>query len=431
MNRSFTGSLLPLFYYGILLILLSTIPFAFIRPFRTTPLKEFQIPDKLYVIFRNDDISFSSDLKMECHLVDLFSQYNADQIFAIIPRMDNDHYYYENKPLTDSLITWEQKGQITPAIHGYTHEIHVHGEFKGLRVKTQDSLISLAIPAFRKIFNSPMIFVPPRNQLDKNTIEVCESHDIRIISGYRGEPIVDSVTYFNTNLSLLSGELPAIQDVIRENKIRLKKTILVILYHSAYEFKSNSELTELTRILHHLSSRCNGTFGNMDSLIAQYPDYLAYINVLGLNFKKAERQISYFKYMGLTFISSPLNQKLTDSYNQVFTGEPGLAFAEINNLILKNALLTFVLFFFIGNIIFILLLLASLVIIKKYSLIKKVIYIAGPVCLFIGIILQYSYFADQPKWRIILQLIIYIGIGFCIPLISKLFLKDRFVQGPV
>jgi hypothetical protein len=410
---------------GILLIIGSTIPFVFNRPFHANPLIGSEIPDKLYVVFRNDDISFASDLKMESHLINLFSPYKTGQIFAIIPRKDNYHYFYENKPLTDSLILWQQKGLITPSIHGYTHQYHLHGEFKGLPEKIQDSLISSALLVFRKVFTSSLVFCPPWNLLDKNTIDVCESKGIRIISGYRGEPVVDSVRYFNANLNLLQGELPSVQDILREGNTKLKKTILVILYHSSYDFKSTDELNELSDILQKLRFQYNCTFSNMDTLMGKYPDYIEFNNILGLNFKKVEKQISIIKYMGLSRLAFSLNKKLTNGYNYVFTGEPGLAYSLINTLIINIFILTFVLFFCLGTIIFMMALLVSLFLNNRYPAMNNWLIWVAPVYLLTDLILQYTYLVNRPKWQIILLLILYFMIGFMVPGMARLFNKKR------
>ena len=414
--RSSSRRFFLLIFFGAILIFCATIPFALKKINRPEPLEKYKLPVGVQVVFRNDDLSNENDLKTEGRLISFFSAFHANQIYAIIPKLNNGNYFYTCKPLTDSLTDWLHKGYITPSIHGYTHQFNRNGEFKGLPVKIQDSLMLGAKNAFRKVFNSPLIFCPPWNLMDRNTVEICKSYDIRIISGFRGEPVVDSMCYFNANLNLFSGELPSVQDLIREDIVRFKNTILVILYHSAYDFVDEDDFQVLGQILHDLQFKYNSTFTNMDTMISRYPEYLHYVNALGLNYKTGMRQKQVLTYIGFNKRASLIERELSDCYNRVFTGDPMAASACLIKRISKTSWLTSVIFFGIGMIVFMLILTVAYIVQREYRSVPKFLRILTLIGLSLGCILQYSIFADRPKWQIILQIYIYVMIGILIPL---------------
>jgi hypothetical protein len=410
--------LLKAMIVGEILIIGVTIPFISYRTSAGKSLPDSQIPDKLYVVFRNDDISFQSSVEKESSLIKIFSSYQANQLFAIIPKIYNTQYFYENNPLKDSLILWQQQGYITPAIHGFTHKFNVSGEFKNLPEDTQDTLVGKACDAFNHVFTSALIFCPPWNIMDMHTINACKSHGIKIISGFRGEPADDSVQYFNANLNLLTGELPSLQDILRDKKIQLNRTILVILYHSSYDIKTADDLNQLKGILQILKTEYHGTFSDMNSLLKKYPSYLDYSNNLGINYKKAEHKIALFNYLRLNSCASRLTNMLTSSYNHVFTGEPEMANKLINSLIFKISFQTFILFFCLGSSLLMLALSIMLFVFKIQPVRNKLFRAVMIISMLAIMILQYSYFADRLKWQIFLELILYAMIAFWVPAIS-------------
>lgn len=405
---------------AVLLMALFTLPVAFPETHRYPALESSMTPDKVYVVFRNDDLSFYSDLKHESDLIRLFAKYNASPLFAIIPKLNNNHYFFENQPLVDSLLVWKDHGLFVPAMHGFTHIFNKLGEFKRLSFKDQDSLMGAAQTAFKTVFDTRILFCPPWNQLDDNTVLACLSNDISRISGFRGIPVHDSIVAFNATLNLFKGDLPSFQEMLEGNDVPIKNSILVILYHSSYDFTSDNKLPELESILIELSRKYHCEFADMDQLINRYPEYLRYINIIGLDYNDCIRQLNKLNHLGIATLT--LQAECESHFNLMFAGKPREASKALRVHQIQLSVILLLLLTGIGLVIFILVFLIMRLL--KWNCKPRSIYYVLLLALAItGIILQINVLAERPKWQLVVLFIVYIFLALGV--VNSLPLKVR------
>lgn len=186
----------------------------------------------IYITFRNDDISYKSDPIFEYQILQIFRKYNIKPLYSIIPAL-GDTILNKGMPIADSLISWYNKGWIDIALHGYNHKY----QFASLPYQEQYKRIKDGLQILNNIFvDPPIIFVPPWNSANKNTIKALRANSLYGFSGYLGAPDIKNMIYINCNCNLINGSLGLFKDKLNIALQSNKDILLVPLFHTNYDF---------------------------------------------------------------------------------------------------------------------------------------------------------------------------------------------------
>jgi peptidoglycan/xylan/chitin deacetylase (PgdA/CDA1 family) len=137
----------------------------------------------VYVAFRVDDYSSISDLESDIRIMEIFSEARVPVTIAAIP-------FAAGKPITgeraDLLRDWVTAGIAEIAVHGYRHDNISDrprmSEFVGRNLIEQTSLLAEGKLLLESIAGEVVIFVPPWNTYDINTIHALGSLGYEILS---------------------------------------------------------------------------------------------------------------------------------------------------------------------------------------------------------------------------------------------------------
>jgi len=206
----------------------------------------------IYITFRNDDISYKSDPIFEYQILQIFRKYNIKPLYSIIPAL-GDTILNKDMPIADSLISWYNKGWIDIALHGYNHKY----QFASLPYQEQYKRIRDGIHILENIFvDPPIIFVPPWNSANKNTIKALKANSLYGFSGYLGAPDIKNMIYINCNCNLINGPLGLFKDKLNIALQSNKDILLVPLFHTNYDF-TNYNINELDSLLNYINKYRN------------------------------------------------------------------------------------------------------------------------------------------------------------------------------
>jgi len=237
---------------------------------------------KIYIAFRNDDISYLSDPKFEYEVLKIFRKYNIRPLYAVIPAHNGNILRY-GMPIVDALRLWYSRGWVDIAMHGYSHK----NKFSDLSYDEQLKRIKAGKEIIVKLFSvDTLIFVPPWNSVNKNTIKILEKTGFKVFSGYLGEKPINGIKFINCNINLFEGPLGSIESLFLEISDVKNDVFLVVLFHTSYDFNKNS-LQMLNDLLRHLSTYDNVIFCSFSDLIKneKYIDYLEKVNRAGYHLK--------------------------------------------------------------------------------------------------------------------------------------------------
>ena len=285
-------------------------PFPFARMPQEQPVSTMG-PRKIIIGVRNDDITAYSDPLHESMVRAAFRHYGVPQTFSIIPNPDNlseelaEHVFVRSSIL-DSLLVWHAAGDITFAVHGYTHKRHPQsaGEFDRLPYEEQlDRLRGGKTILERSLQTEIRMFAPPWNQADENTVAACQTLGLTEFSGYRGAPPLPGVAFLNTNAVLFpdtnyeeSGhELPSLNVLLPYAHQTTGPCFLLVFYHSRADFATPARFEELDQLLSLLRHDSLVTILPLDEIARSYPAQLTIYNIAGLNLIQSDEARHYAK----------------------------------------------------------------------------------------------------------------------------------------
>ena len=210
---------------------------------------------RIYIIFRNDDIDYSTNIIRESVIVNIFNKYNVKPIYAIIPK-SHGNLLESNSAVTDSIRLWIKSKKIIPALHGLTHIRNRFnaGEWSKLPLVEQTMMIKEGKDYLDSLLQTEInIFCPPWNQADRNTILACKSNNINYFSGFLHAPLISGMKYINSTSDLFEGTLGTIEkafEIANKSEFSSKH---ILMFHSSYNF-NNDNLYKLDSLLEYLSN---------------------------------------------------------------------------------------------------------------------------------------------------------------------------------
>ena len=199
------------------------------------------IKNMVNLIFRYDDFSYDSNIKLEESLFRIFQKYKIPITIGVIPFRQNNFEIKDQKGLNISnkpekkkiLENGIDKKLIEIAQHGHSHFNYQKipkAEFIGISLETQKKLISEGKFLIETFFNLNLkTFIPPWNRYDRNTIKLIEKFDFKNISaGTKGHFSEDSSLNFIPSTCSLNKFI----EILNNQSINIfKNETLVILLH--------------------------------------------------------------------------------------------------------------------------------------------------------------------------------------------------------
>jgi len=249
----------------------------------------------IIILFRNDDINYRSNVNFEHETLKIFQKYNIKPLYSVIPAL-NGVELKKGMPIVDSLISWRDRGWIDIGVHGYTHQY----QFSKLLYDEQIKRIKAGKEIIENLFHpNNLIFVPPWNSVNVNTLKILEKTGFNVFSGYLGEKPINKMKFINCNINLFDGPLGSIIDLF-PNIVNSKNDVLIVaLFHTNYDFNKKS-LKDLDSLLYFLSSQNSVVFSSFSDLIKtkKYSDFLRTVNSAGYYLKLFENN-KLIKRIGL------------------------------------------------------------------------------------------------------------------------------------
>lgn len=203
---------------------------------------------RIYIVFRYDDYSATSNNEFTVKLLNLFRNYSESITFSVLSYTEPNNPWHDPLireddivPLTlentELLKTGLAEGSLEIALHGFSHQNHhpqEASEFSGLDFETQLSMLGEAKSHLENIINAQVtIFVPPWNEYDLNTLLAIDKLGFRIISargrGVRSDQVDLIYLPFSCTLENLT-------DGIKKSRKTDKDSILLIVLMHEYEF---------------------------------------------------------------------------------------------------------------------------------------------------------------------------------------------------
>jgi len=255
--------------------------------------------DRIYVAFRNDDLSVFSDPGREDSVVNIFRKHRVAQTYAFIPNPAG--YLGEGRAMpstattmVESLHAWRASGDIELALHGATHvrSPRSDGEFDGLPAEMQEARLREAKTVADSLLSGEVsIFAPPWNASDCATVRACQNVGLTVFSGYLGICSQDGVTPVNTVAEIFpeSSGLPSLEQALAFALEGSGERILVAFYHSRVDFNRSGRYEYLDSLLGALRSDPRIECTTIGELAASRPELLAVQNAAGYTMLQADR----------------------------------------------------------------------------------------------------------------------------------------------
>ena len=241
-----------------------------------------QTNSRIFIAFRNDDISSRSDLKHEYQILKIFQKYKIKPLYAVIPISGNKPIKKEME-IANYLREWHSKGWIDIAQHGYTHKKNKYslGEFRQLsyveqldKIKNGKNILDIALNMDVKIF------CPPWNAADDQTLQALSTCRFNIFSGAVGRTKPQNIREIDCNCNLFEGSLISLINAYKEAKLTNDHVLLIALYHTRADFNENrfQEIESLLSLLERDSSVKFVSFGDLQG--AEYKELIENQNKL-------------------------------------------------------------------------------------------------------------------------------------------------------
>lgn len=204
---------------------------------------------RLTVFFRFDDYSASSPVDIETALVAALRRHGVAATFGVIPEVTQGSYSDPTTlgtvPFAPSKIDFLRQavhdGSVDVAIHGFNHRTRSaggpHSEFVGLSTEEQRVRIRQGRELLHRHFGvEPIVFIPPWNRYDAQTIQVLSELGVRCMSANRYGPSNESLSFVP-----ITAELRELRDAVAHaRKSSDADPIIGILLHP-YDFMESGD----------------------------------------------------------------------------------------------------------------------------------------------------------------------------------------------
>ena len=197
------------------------------------------------IIFRYDDPSIYSNLKVEKKVLTLFQEQNLSLTFAVIPYrcagepadLKPQNTVALNQTRANIYQKYISSGTLEVAQHGYSHQTHSStewSEFAYMPYKEQVSKVQKGKTLLETLLHTSITsFVPPYNTYDTHTLKTLEALGFLTISAdLRGIQPKTSTLVFLSNTITLNQIHETIQKVRNENNAH---PFIVVMFHE-YNF---------------------------------------------------------------------------------------------------------------------------------------------------------------------------------------------------
>ncbi len=203
----------------------------------------------LKIVFRYDDFILKSD-KINEEVVRIFQKNQIPLVLGVIPADFSEKFILEKEfrllPLINEGV---HNGSIEIALHGFTHQQILKGEFVGLNIIEQNRRITMGKIFLDSVFKTNIkTFIPPFNAYDSNTLSVLEKNNINILSS----ALCVGQSFSNKKLVYGPETLEDFNDlhfVLSKNKNR--NGVIVVMFHD-YTFKHHLSLCDLDKLLKYI-----------------------------------------------------------------------------------------------------------------------------------------------------------------------------------
>lgn len=137
---------------------------------------------KRYLIIRNDDIDFNTDLNLLKSIAPIFEPYA--QVFGVIPFLEaTGKCTLENK----ELIRYLESRSLEYAIHGVFHRKYLGRYEFSTYTEQQEALYHPYLKQCCEYLPEKKTFIPPNNTLDPNWIPILKKFGFHVISSTKRE----------------------------------------------------------------------------------------------------------------------------------------------------------------------------------------------------------------------------------------------------
>jgi len=246
--------------------------------------------NQINLLFRNDDLSYRTDLRKESKILHIFNSYGIKPIYSVIPALNN-RVFTKNNAVIDSLRLWNIEGKIFLALHGYTHIKNKYnaGEFKGKPYSEQYQDIKKGKGILDSLLDSDIkMFCPPWDQGDQNTVIACNKAGLTVYSSFLYATSIKNEIFFGTTNNLFDGPLSSLKDALKYASMGKGGMILLSLFHSYQDYNENDS-SNLDSVLSYIKTIHNVKFLSPDTVVFNGNNILNTINdVYGQNIVNGE-----------------------------------------------------------------------------------------------------------------------------------------------
>lgn len=183
---------------------------------------------KIKIVFRFDDYMMTQHVIFDS-ILDIFKKNNISLTLGVVPYDKKEVLFNKlNQDQLDDLKNRIKRKEIEIALHGYTHtdnkltggsllKKEILSEFSNLEYNEQVKKIRKGKAALDSILNiNTVVFIPPYNSYDGNTIKALDSLNFDVISasmdGYSGHGKISYIPHTISDLTKLPGLLMKVPD---------------------------------------------------------------------------------------------------------------------------------------------------------------------------------------------------------------------------
>lgn len=207
------------------------------------------------VFFRYDDYSALSHPVVDRGVIGIFRKHRLSCTFAVVPAITSIYPWVEGDDQHEIPLTPEKKAELREAVQSGVVDLALHGwrhlaneftkhpdpsEFRGLSLQEQAQILQRGRDFLADAAGSaPVLFVPPWNSYDANTMRALEESGFKGISASRYSPWPDKSTELvfapmTTELGGLRTAVKAAQECGEENPV------IGVMMHP-YDFKESED----------------------------------------------------------------------------------------------------------------------------------------------------------------------------------------------
>jgi len=204
---------------------------------------------ELKIVFRYDDFILKSDKTNE-QVVTIFHKNHIPLVLGVIPADSTEKFILQKDfKLLPLIKEGVNNGSIEIALHGFTHQQIINGEFAGLNIIEQNRRISIGKNFLVSVFKTNIkTFIPPFNAYDSNTLRVLEKNKMDILSS----ALCVGQSFCNKQIAYIPETLEDFNDLhLVLNKNKNRNGVIVVMFHD-YTFNRKFSLSDLDKLLKYI-----------------------------------------------------------------------------------------------------------------------------------------------------------------------------------